>query len=85
MQLDWMDRCDRNLSKMQRVEARLGVAPTPTNTLEQIGSRAHAARRCAFCTEGEACDTWLEAGAAGDAWFDFCPNAGYYLRERGTP
>jgi hypothetical protein len=84
MEHKWIGRIDENLSKMQRMEARLGVSEASPPTVSELVGQAYAARRCAFCSESETCENWLDAGASGDAWFDFCPNANYFNLKRGA-
>lgn len=73
---NWIERCDANIDRMAKMQDRVGV--DQGSELDVIGSieRAHAIRRCAFCTMGRECDDWLQSGRTDAP--EFCPNAGYF-------
>jgi hypothetical protein len=68
-----LKRLELQAERMGRMMERLGVAPV--ELARSAGGRgyAEAARRCMHCTNGEACQDWLDRGATTSP--DFCPNS----------
>lgn len=73
---------ERNLELMDAMRVRLGGMQGPQVDRWLASAWGHAARRCAFCSAGEACASWLAAGEADERYRDFCPNAGFFDRLR---
>lgn len=80
MRARWGEQGDRNLTRMDSIVARLGARPhdDDLNALEW----GYAVRRCVFCGATRACEEWLQSGGSPDGFHDFCPNAGFFERER---
>jgi len=82
MRASWGERGDRNLTRMDSIAARLGVRPQ--DGYVDAVQWSYAFRRCVFCGAVEACEKWLQSGGAPNGYRDFCPNAGFFDRERYT-
>lgn len=78
----------RQAETMDRMMARVGVAPGVAVRLERGGAFYEARSRCIACVADARCRAWLgDSGVAPPP--DFCPNAAFLARclatAAGTP
>jgi len=69
------DGVDHRADLMHKMMDRLHVDPTAQTGLAAATTLGAASRACAFCGHEEACERWFEAGAKGNSYKKFCPNA----------
>jgi hypothetical protein len=73
---------DRRSGLMHRMMERLGLDIEKTARVALGTQLSNVARSCAFCCHTRECRQWLDNGAAGETWRDFCPNAQRFERLR---
>lgn len=71
-------------SNTKRMLSVAGVKTSPNR--EAVTLLAEIGQACGHCPDWERCKRWLEAGAKGKAYLEFCPNAARFaeLKARVT-
>ena len=78
------NRVDANTLYLREMMQRLGITPEDAAREAENAALAAARRRCAACTQAEACGAWLSCDHSPSAPPSFCPNRDFLRQTRRT-